>query len=115
MVILKTNNESEKSIKDLVFSIEIIYVSIALLVFSVIYLFAEQICLYWIKANELPLDRLVKSIRFIGVLIAIQFPSSIYNGVMVSLGMQVSNSVMTIIVNVLKAVGVIAILKYFPR
>ncbi len=113
VVILKTNNESEKSIKDLVFSMELIYASISILIFAIIYLFANTISTHWLKVNELPLDRLKTSIRFIGVLIALQFPASIYNGVMISLDKQVLNSIITIIINVFKAVGVIVVLKTF--
>ncbi len=113
VIILKTNNVSEKSIKDLVFSMEIIYASISILIFITIYLFANTISTHWLKANELPLDRLKTSIKFIGILIALQFPTSIYNGVMVSLDKQVLNSIITIIINVFKAVGVIVVLKMF--
>jgi O-antigen/teichoic acid export membrane protein len=113
VVILKTNNESEKAIKDLVFSIEIIYATISLAIAASIYFFADTISNHWLKVNEIPINRLVNSIRFMGVLIALQFPTSIYNGVMISLDKQVLNSTITIIINVLKAVGVIAVLKIF--
>jgi len=113
VVILRARNEPEKSIKDLVFSMEIIYAGISLLIFVIIYLFAEKISLYWLKADELPPERLKTSIRYIGILVALQFPSSIYNGVMISLDKQILNSVISIIINVLKAVGVILVLKIF--
>ncbi len=113
VIILKTNNAPEKTIKDLIFSMEIIYASISLLIIATIYLFAEAISTHWLKVNEIPLSRLETSIRFIGILIALQFPTSIYNGVMVSLDKQVLNSIITIIINILKAVGVIAFLKIF--
>ncbi len=113
VVILRANNVSDKSVKDLVFSMEIIYCFISILICIIMFVFAKAIALHWLKAKELPIDRLTNSIKYIGVLIALQLPSSIYNGVMVSLEKQIANSIITIIINLFKAIGVILILKIF--
>jgi O-antigen/teichoic acid export membrane protein len=111
VVILKTRADGEKSIKDLVYSIELIYWILSIVICGLIYLYANNIARHWIKANELSVDKIADAVKFIGVLIAFQLPSSIYNGIMISYGQQVANSIITIIVNVLKAAGVIAVLK----
>jgi O-antigen/teichoic acid export membrane protein len=113
VVILRAQNEPEKAVKDLIFSMEIIYGIISIAIALIMFFFAKKIALHWLKAEELPVTRLTSVIQYIGILIALQLPGSIYNGVMTSLDKQILNSVITIIANVLKAAGVILVLKIF--
>lgn len=111
VAILKTQQDSEKPIKDLVFSVEIIYWGIALLAGLLVIILANPIAMHWVKAKNLSIKTIQQSIMLMGLIFAFQFPSSIYSGVLIGLEKQTSQAIINIIVTTLKAIGVIVILK----
>jgi len=111
IAILQVQQGKEKEMKDLVLSVEIIYWCIGLLVGFLIIILAHPIALYWVKAKDLQVDVIENAVMLMGVVFAFQFPSSIYNGVMTGLEKQIPNAIINVIFTILKAVGVIAILK----
>ncbi|MFL5763455.1 MAG: oligosaccharide flippase family protein [Bacteroidia bacterium] len=112
VAILQVQQGKEKEMKDLVLSVEIIYWCIGILVGVLIVLLAHPIAVYWVKAEKLPVADIEKAVMLMGCVFAFQFPSSIYNGVMTGLEKQVANAVINVIFTLLKAVGVIAALKF---
>lgn len=111
VAILLTQPDKEKESKDLIFSVEIIYWLIALVVGLLVVLLAQPIALYWIKTKDLPVATIQKSVMLMGAVFAVQFPASIYNGVLIGSDRQIANAVAALIFTTLKAVGVIAVLK----
>ena len=111
VAILLTLPDKEKESKDLVFSVEIIYWLIALIVGLLVVLLAQPIALYWIKTKDLPVATVQKAVMLMGAVFAVQFPASIYNGVLIGSDRQIANAVAALIFTTLKAVGVIAVLK----
>jgi len=112
VAILRAQPNKEKEIKDLVFSVELIYWGIALFLGILIVILAHPIATYWVKSQDLPVPVIARAIVLMGIVFAFQFPASLYNGAMVGFERQVSNSVITIIFTIFKAVGVIAALKF---
>ncbi|HET6993725.1 MAG TPA: oligosaccharide flippase family protein, partial [Chitinophagaceae bacterium] len=111
VAILKAHTNKEKEIKDLIFSVELIYWSIGLLVGLLIVVLAHPIAIYWVKAKDLPTIVIERAVMLMGAVFAFQFPTSIYNGVMIGMERQVPNAVLTILFTVARAAGVILILK----
>ncbi len=111
VAIFLTQPDREKESKDLIFSVEIIYWLIALVVGLLVVLLAQPIALYWIKTKHLPIATVQKAVMLMGAVFAVQFPTSIYNGVLIGTDRQIANAVAAVIFTTLKAVGVIAFLK----
>jgi O-antigen/teichoic acid export membrane protein len=115
IAILKAQENKEKEIKDLVFSVELIYWAIAIFIGLLIILLANPIALHWIKAKNLPISVIEKAVILMGAVFACQFPASIYNGVMIGLEKQIPNAVISVIGTIFKAVGVIFVLIYISH
>lgn len=110
VAILRTQEGNEKKIKDLIFSVEIIYWIISFILGGTIIALANPIAMYWVKADKLPVETIEKTVMLMGLVFAFQFPASIYNGVMNGLDKQIANAILTTLFTVFKAVGVIFIL-----
>lgn len=111
IAILRVQQNKEREMKDLVFSVEIIYWCIALLLGLLIIALAHPIAVHWVKAKDLPVAVIEKAVMLMGAVFAFQFPASIYNGVMIGMERQNPNAVITVIFTTLKAAGVILVLK----
>jgi O-antigen/teichoic acid export membrane protein len=112
VAILRAQGNKEREMKDLVFSVEIIYWAMGLVLGLLIVLLAHPIAVYWVKAKDLPVHQIEKAIMLMGAVFAFQFPASIYNGVMIGMEKQIQNAVIIVIATILKAAGVIFVLVY---
>jgi O-antigen/teichoic acid export membrane protein len=101
-----------KNTYDLIFSVELIYWGIALVLGLLIVLGSSYIATSWINAKELPVEVIRESVILMGIVFAFQFPMSIYNGAMIGFEMQIENAVITALLSLIKAVGVIFVLMY---
>lgn len=101
-----------KNTYDLIFSVELIYWGIALVLGLLIVLGSGFIATSWINAKDLPVTTISESVMLMGVVFAFQFPMSIYNGAMIGFEMQIQNAVITALLSLIKAVGVIFVLMY---
>ncbi len=110
--VLATKTDSRKSTADLVFSIEIIYWLLAIFSGVLVVLLSSPIAEHWIKAKELSTTTISRAVMLMGVIFACAFPSGIYSGVMNSLNLQLPNAYISIVASLLKAIGVILVLKY---
>jgi O-antigen/teichoic acid export membrane protein len=108
----RSANTSLKEIYDLVFSVEIIYWIIAVILGSLVILSSHYIALYWVNAQTLSVNDIRNAVLLMGIVFAFQFPVSIYNGVMIGFEMQISNAVIITLLSVIKAVGVIFVLMF---
>ena len=101
----------QQRLKTLVFSIELIYWFIALVIGGFIVLVSPIIAVHWIQANELPAETIQKAIMLMGLVFACQFPASIYTGLLEGIGKAEKNAILSLIFTRLKAIGVIAVLQ----
>lgn len=109
----RSTNGSVSGIRDLVFSLEIIYWLIGMLICGMVLLFSGFIATSWVKVETLPASIVRESVMMMGVVIAFQWPISLYSGGLTGLGKQVLNNSVTVIMNTLRAAGVLVILKFF--
>lgn len=109
----KSTGNDVKSIRDLTFSLEVVYWSIGIFVSLLIIASAWLIANYWVKTEHLPISVVTRSVMLMGAVVAFQWPISLYNGALTGLDKQVLNNVITVIMTTLRAAGVILVLKYY--
>ncbi len=88
----KFGNRDSKDIRDLAFSLESIYWSIGLLICFFVILLSGFISIHWFKVETLPVSIVRQSIMLMGVVIAFQWPISLYSGGLTGLEKQVLNN-----------------------
>lgn len=109
----KHENRSIKDIRNLTFSLECIYWLVGVLICLLIIFLSGFISLHWINVEQLSPADVKLSVALMGLVIAFQWPISLYSGGLTGLEKQVLNNSITIIMTTLRAAGVIIILKYF--
>lgn len=98
--------------RNMVFSIELIYWLIGILLGLTVVLFAPYIAEHWIKAEGLSKNNVKYALMLMGGVIAFQWPLSIYGGGLMGMQKQVQYNVYFIVFSTIKSLGVILILKY---
>lgn len=111
VAIMKTQIGKEINLLNLVFSIELLNWIIAITIGILIIALSHPISIYWLRSNSISVESIRKSIMLMGVLFAFQFPSSVYDGVMIGLQKQIANALINILFTTVKAAGVILMLK----
>ena len=112
VAILNTEKDKAKDLNDLVFTVEVINWIIAICVGLLIVLFSGLIATHWVSAKSLSVASIKQSIILMGVIFAVQFPSSVYEGAMVGLQKQTTSAILIFFYSTVKAIGAIAILKF---
>jgi O-antigen/teichoic acid export membrane protein len=97
---------------DLLYSVEIIYWITALSAGLFVVLLAQPIAAFWVQSNTLSIPVIKKAVIIMGILIAFQFPTSVYNGALTGLEKQELYALINILFSTLKAIGVIIALKF---
>lgn len=111
VAVMKAKNGTEKEIRDLVYTVEVINWAVALIAGLLIILFSGPIASEWVKAKELPVATIQHCIMLMGAMFAFQFPVSVYDGVLIGSQRQVPDALINLIVAGIKTIGVIAFLK----
>jgi len=111
----KFNSENGlvREIRDLTFSLEIVYWLVGLLICLGIISFSGLISTSWVNAQSLPSVDVKNAIVLMGIIIAFQWPISLYSGGLRGLYKQVRNSNISVIMITLRAAGVIIVLEFF--
>jgi O-antigen/teichoic acid export membrane protein len=105
-------NSDIDSFRNMVFSIEIVYWLIGIVLGVIVIIGAPFIAQYWIKSEGLSTTHVNYAIMLMGGVIAFQWPQSIYGGGLMGLHKQVQYNIYYIIFNTLKSLGAVIILKY---
>ena len=100
------------SIRDLLRSIEIIALCIAILIASGIMLGSDWLASSWLKAEKLPVDVVAHAFAIMGLVAALRFVEEVYRSSMVGLQRQVLFNVVNSIMATLRGVGAVAILAW---
>lgn len=100
-------------IRNLAFSLECIYWGIGIVICFTVMLLSGFIAQHWVKVEHLSISVVTKAIMLMGAVFAFQWPISLYNGGLTGLEKQVLNNGIIIGMSLLRAAGVIIILKYF--
>ncbi len=99
--------------RDLVFSLELIYWAMGILLGAIVYFLSPYIAEYWLKPSKIERGEVDFAIKLIGGIIAFQWPQSIYSGGLMGLQKQVSLNFSNVILSTLKSAGVILVLNWF--
>jgi O-antigen/teichoic acid export membrane protein len=91
--------------RDLVRTLEVGYWAIGALIGLSLYLSAPFVATHWIKAGDLPAEEVRQAVAIMGLLAALQWPLSIYQGGLIGLQQQVLLNGINIAVATLSGVG----------
>lgn len=108
-----SENISKENIRDLTFSLECIYWFIGIIICCLVLFLSGFISTHWVKTETLPLSVVKNSVMLMGVVIAFQWPITLYDGGLTGLEKQVLNNIIAVIMTTLRAGGIIIIFRYF--
>lgn len=112
MARFRGGEHTARSIRDLLRSLEFIYLALGLLVAVGVALTAPWLATVWLDARELPADALVQALALMGLLIGIRWFSSLYRSAVAGLQEQVWLNVGVISFATLRGAGVVAVLAW---
>lgn len=98
---------------DLLRTYEFIYIIISITLAITIWFCAPFIAERWLRAGTLPTNEITSAIRLMGIAIALQLPSGLYNGGLLGLQKQVLTNSLQISWGVLRGVGAVLVLWLF--
>ena len=101
-----------ESIRDLLRTLEIIALTIAVLIASGITLGAEWIAAYWLQAENMPIAVVAQAITVMGLVCALRFVEGIYRSSIVGLQRQVLFNAVDSVMATLRGLGAVAILAW---
>ncbi len=78
-----------QSIRDLLRSLEVICIAIALLIGITIWFLASWLSTHWLQAEKLPAEKVAEAIAIIGFVVALRFIEGLYRGAILGLQKQV--------------------------
>jgi O-antigen/teichoic acid export membrane protein len=96
--------------RDLLRTIELIYITIGAMVGSAIVIAAPWIAAHWLRAGTVPEADVRSAIRLMGVLVAFQWPLSLYQGGLIGLERQLPLNAIKIAMTSFAAVGSLVLL-----
>lgn len=112
MALFTGGNQSAHCIRDLLRSIEVIAVGIAVVTAVCIALGAEWIAAEWLKVEKLPIEVVAQAITVMGLVTALRFIEGIYRSSILGLQRQVIFNVIKSIMATLSALGAVAMLAW---
>jgi len=96
--------------RDFARTLEIIYWVVGIVLGSIIALLAPLIATRWIRPESLSTDQVQGAITVMGVLIALQWPLSLYQGGLLGLQQQVRLNIIRVVMATLSGVGAVVVL-----
>jgi O-antigen/teichoic acid export membrane protein len=102
--------ERQKTQRDLVRTLEIIYWTIAIVAGVIVVFSASFIANSWVKAENLDSFTILRSIQYMAISVALRFPISLYQGGLMGLQKQVLANKILIILGTLRGLGAVLIL-----
>jgi len=113
MARLSVRGDTAGKMPDLLRSYESVYLFISLALASILWGFAPLIAEYWLRADTLAPGEIAAAIRLMGIAIALQLPSGLYNGGLMGLQKQVLSNSLQIAWGMLRGVGAVLVLWLF--
>lgn len=110
MARLSALDGTASEMRDLLRTYESVYLIISLASASIIWAFAPFIAEHWLQAGSLPSHEISAAIRLMGLAIALQLPSGLYNGGLLGLQKQVLSNFIQMAWGVLRGVGTVLVL-----
>lgn len=107
---LSALDDSEKELKDVIRTYEIIYICISIVIAIFMWFGSSYIVDNWLKVGKLNISQLVLAIKIMGIAIACQLPSGLYFGGLMGLQKQVSANSLQLVWSVFRGLGTIIVL-----
>jgi O-antigen/teichoic acid export membrane protein len=101
-----------QSIRDLLWSVELIACGIAALLFAGVWAASGWLASDWLKAGSLPVSVVAQALKVMGSVIALRFVEDLYVSSLAGLQLQVRQNVVTSIMATLRSAGVIGVLAW---
>lgn len=102
-----------QSINDLLRSLEIIAVILAILMCFLVWVLSNYIATHWLNAQILTSDEVATAVALMGFVIALRFIEGIYKGSLLGLQKQVVVNVVSVVIATLRYGGVVAVLAWY--
>ena len=103
---------SVESIRDLVRTLEIVCVCVAMLIAIAILLFSKWLAAHWLNAQKLPVSEVANALSVMGLVAALRFVEGLYRGAILGLQRQVWLNVVTSLLATVRGVGAIGVLAW---
>jgi O-antigen/teichoic acid export membrane protein len=105
-----TESGKSNNARDLVRTLEVIYILIGLLVGGLACIGAPFIANNWIKPQNLPLVVVQQSVFLIGIVVTVQWPISFYQGGLLGLQKQVQVNIINVVMSTVRSGGAVLVL-----
>lgn len=115
VAIVKTDKNKRESFKNMLHSLELIFMIVALTVFLGVFLLSSFISNQWLKIETLDLDTVSYCIVLMGAMIGLRFLSSLYRSGITGAEEQVWLNIANSIIMTFKFVGVIFVLEFISN
>ena len=100
------------AIRDLLRTVEIISLGLAILLALGIWAASDWLASEWLRAAELPVDTVARAIAIMGIVTALRFVEGIYNSCLIGLQRQVLYNVINSALATLRGAGAVAVLAW---
>ena len=105
-------SRSAQSIRDLLRSIEILAIGVALVIISGVALCSNWVATSWLKAEALPTEALAKAFAIMGLVMALRFVEGVYRSAIIGLQRQVLFNAVNSFMATLRGMGAVVILAW---
>ncbi|MEQ1599421.1 MAG: oligosaccharide flippase family protein [Methylotenera sp.] len=102
-----------QSIHDLLRSLEVIAVVLAIVMCLLVWASSSYIATHWLNAQKLSSDEVATAVALMGFVIALRFIEGIYKGALLGLQKQVAVNVVSVVIATMRYGGVVAVLAWY--
>ena len=102
-----------QSIHDLLRSLEVISVALAIVICLLVWLSSTLIATHWLNAQLLSSGEVASAIALMGFVIALRFIEGIYKGALLGLQKQIAVNIVNIVIATMRYGGVVAVLAWY--
>ena len=89
MARFSAGEHTAQSIRNLLRSVEVVYIAIVLLISTIVWRAAPWIASDWLNVQKLPLDAVINAMQITGLVVALRMMEGLYRGVLQGLQLQV--------------------------
>ncbi|MEO8378949.1 MAG: oligosaccharide flippase family protein [Acidobacteriota bacterium] len=107
---LSLQENPEASQRDLLRTVEGVYLTIAMVIAVGVWLGAEPISLRWIQPGRLPIGTVITAVRWMGIANAMYYAAMLYRSALLGLDRQVLMNAVTVVFGTVRAAGALAVL-----
>lgn len=101
-----------QSLRDLLRSVEMAILALALCIALAMFLASEWIASWWLSPESLPIPVVVQSISLMGIAVAMRFMENVYRSTLIGLQRQVSLNAVNASIATLRSTGAVAVLAF---